>query len=229
MPHEARSRAGELIQWLLLALMFASAAYAWPRVPDTIPMHWNAAGEVDNYGAKLPGLLLVPLLSLGMYALFRVLPRLDPGRANYARFGPAYTSLRVGILAFMAFLQLAVVAAALGYAVPMGSLMPLAFGFLFIGLGALLPRFEPNWFVGIRTPWTLSSALAWRKTHALGRWVFVATGLGTIVAGWVNPEWGFWALMVGGLGGAALLVAYSYLVWRDAPDKVTPGGPVPGA
>ena len=83
----------ETPQIVLIALMFAAAAVAWPMAPDRIPVHWNAAGAIDRYGGRFEGLLLLPLMALGLYLLMRFLPNLDPGRANYARFGGVYAPI----------------------------------------------------------------------------------------------------------------------------------------
>jgi uncharacterized membrane protein len=88
----------ELPLLLLMAAMFAGAIVAWPTAPARIPVHWNVDGTVDGYGGKVEGLLGIPLLALAIYLLMRFLPRIDPDRANYARFGGAYTALRAGIV-----------------------------------------------------------------------------------------------------------------------------------
>ncbi|MGE5199863.1 MAG: DUF1648 domain-containing protein, partial [Rhodospirillaceae bacterium] len=92
----------ELAMLALIACMFAAALVVWPSAPSEIPVHWNAAGQVDRYGGKFEGLLLLPLMALGIYLLLRFLPNIDPGRVNYARFGGAYTAIRAGVLLLMA-------------------------------------------------------------------------------------------------------------------------------
>jgi uncharacterized membrane protein len=219
----------EIAQWLLIAAMFVLAAWAWPRVPDQVPVHWNLAGQADRYGGKVEGLLLVPLLSLGLYALFRVLPRLDPGGANYARFRRPYGVIRVAVLASMLAIQLAVVAAALGTPVDITRILMVVIGAMFAVMGSVLPGVQPNWFVGIRTPWTLSSQRSWTATHKLGGRVFMGVGLATVLIGVVQPQWAFWVLLLGMGVGVTVLFAYSYRVWRDDPDKAAPLGTGGGA
>jgi uncharacterized membrane protein len=209
----------ELVQWLLIGFMFGLTAWAWTRVPDQLPVHWDIAGEVDRYGGKVEGLLLVPLISLGLYGLFRVLPRLDPGRANYPRFAGAYSAIRIAILAVMAVIQLALVATALGQPIDVTRVIVVAVGALFAVIGAALGRLRPNWFVGIRTPWTLSSLRSWDATHRLGGRVFMAVGVATVLVGLVRPEWGLWTMLLGLGVGIVATVAYSYRVWRDDPDR----------
>jgi hypothetical protein len=88
--------------------MFSGALVIWPVAPDRIPAHWSFDGSVDRWGGKIEGLLGIPLLALAIYLLMRYLPRIDPGRANYARFGGAYTAIRAGIVILMAVVYAAI-------------------------------------------------------------------------------------------------------------------------
>ena len=97
----------EVPQWIIIAAMFALAAWSWPRLPDRIPIHWNIAGEVDGYGGKFTGLLLLPLIVLGLYLMMRLVYLIDPGRENYASFAAAFTVIRMTFVFFMAAIYLA--------------------------------------------------------------------------------------------------------------------------
>jgi len=217
----------EVPQWIILVAMFAAAAIAWPHAPDRIPVHWNISGQVDRYGGRFEGLLLMPLVALGVYVVMLVLPRIDPGRANYARFRGAYNAIRIALVAFFAVFDFIVQKSAFTGRVNMGRLAPLAMGILFVFLGALLGKIRPNWFVGIRTPWTLSSKLSWVRTHRAGGWLFILVGLATIVASFFSLPVSFWVLIGGLTGGTIGLVVYSYLLWRRDPDKIPPAGTLP--
>lgn len=212
----------EALQWLILGALFAVTAWAWSRVPAEMPVHWNIAGQPDRYGGRAEGLLLIPLLSLGLYGLFLVLPRFDPLGANYARFSGPYTVLRTSVLSLMAVIQVVLIASALGWQGNVGTVISVAVGLLFVVLGAMLPRLEPTWFVGIRTPWTLSSQKSWDQTHRVGGWVFIVVGIAMVVLGLIDPTWAFPVMLVGVLGGTLGVVAYSYFVWRDDPERVPP-------
>jgi immunity protein, SdpI family len=217
----------EIVQWAVIAAMFVGAAVAWPLVPERIPIHWNLQGQVDGYGGRFVGLLLLPIFALGLYALLLFLPRLDPGRANYKSCAGTYNLIRVAVVVFMAALYAVTVAAALGAAVDVGMVVSLGVGALFVVLGNVMGKIRPNWFVGIRTPWTLSSKLSWSKTHRLGGWVFIVLGPLVAAAGILRQPWFFMGTMaVGGLS-LAWLVIYSYLVYRTDPDRTTPAGTSP--
>src|ERR1700720_4283720 len=92
----------ELAHLALIAAMFVLAAATWSNAPQQIPVHWNAYGAVDRYGGRFEGLLLFPLLALAIYGLFLVVPKLDPGRANYEQFAGAFSTLRVAVTLLLA-------------------------------------------------------------------------------------------------------------------------------
>ena len=217
----------ELFSWSVLAAMFASAAWAWSRVPDQIPVHWNAAGEVDGYGGRFMGLLLIPLVTLGMHLLFMVLPAIDPCRTNYEGFAKVYAIFRGAIIAFTGAVYAATTLVALGHRVDMGRIITVSLGLLFIVLGSYLGKVRPNWFVGIRTPWTLSSRLSWTKTHRLGGRLLSASGMATLLCGAVRPTWGVFVMLGTILPSMLAMTAYSYFVWRDDPDRTPLRGPSP--
>ena len=217
----------EAPQLVLIAAMFAAAAFAWPVAPDRIPVHWNAAGAIDRYGGRFEGLLLLPLIALGIYLLMRFLPNLDPGRANYARFGGVYAAIRIGILALMAAIQGVTLFSVLERPVDMSMVAPVLVGSLFLLIGGLMGKIRPNWFVGIRTPWTLSSKTAWVRTHRLGGWLFLAQGLLFILSGALGFA-AFHYLVIGSMVAVIVtLFAYSYVVWRADPEKQSPAGTQP--
>ena len=217
----------ELPLLLLIGAMFAAALIAWPSAPASVPVHWNTAGEVDRYGGKVEGLLGIPLMTLAIYLLMRFIPRVDPGRANYARFGGAYTALRAGLVIFMAALYGVMLSSALKHSIDVSRVIPLGVGALFVLVGAVLGKIRPNWFVGIRTPWTMSSKVSWVRTHRLGGWLFMALGVLFAVTGAFKlGSFGF--VVIGAVVAVvAILFVYSYVVWKADPEKQAPAGTQP--
>ena len=126
----------EVPQWLAMAAMFAAAAWTWRGAPERVPVHWNLAGQVDRYGGKVEGLLFVPLLTIAIYALLIVLPRFDPGRANYARFAGAYTVIRIAVVTVMALIYGVTILSILGRPVDVATWVPLLVGAMFVLLGS---------------------------------------------------------------------------------------------
>ena len=207
---------------VFLLAMFVAAAVTWPTAPDRIPIHWDTHGDVNGYGGKFEGLLLIPLIASGIYLLFLVLPRLDPLHMNYGRFAGAYTLFRFAILAFLASIEAIIQLWIRGHSVPIQVLAPVLIGALFVVLGFVLRRLRPNWFMGIRTPWTLMSRRSWTKTHEAAQWVFTVAGAGSMAGGLLASTKILVGSMVFMAVGVLTLIVYSYFVWRDDPERVSP-------
>jgi uncharacterized membrane protein len=217
----------ELPQILLLLAMFVTAAAVWNSAPDQIPVHWNGAGEIDRYGGRFEGLLLLPLIATGIYLLLRFLPNIDPGRANYARFGGTYAAIRIGVIALSAAIYGVAMLWVVRRPVSIKGVVPILVGVLFVVLGSVMGKIRPNWFVGIRTPWTMSSKIAWVRTHRLGGWLFLAQGVLFIVSGALDNRI-LNGVVIGTIFAViATLFVYSYVLWRADPEKLPPTGTQP--
>jgi uncharacterized membrane protein len=217
----------ELVQLSPIAAMFVVAALCWSHASDRIPVHWNLRGEVDRYGGKFEGLLLLPLISLGLYLLLLVLPLFDPGKANYRTFAGAYNLIRLTITLFLSAIYAVGVLISLGYHVDMNTVIGLAMGLLFIVLGNVMGKIRPNWFVGVRTPWTLSSKLSWTKTHRLAGWLFIVMGLLAVAWAISQSVWMFGLMITVDIACGISLVVYSYLVYRKDPARMSPADTQP--
>ena len=218
----------EAPQWALLISMFVLAALTWSGSPDRIPMQWNAAGEVTRYGGRFGGLFGLPLIALALYGLLRVAPLIDPGRANYPKFVTPFNILRVGLLACFATIHGLILLIVRGRQVEMATVMPMVIAALFILLGGLMGKLRPNWFIGIRTPWTLSSKTAWVRTHRIGGWLMVLLGMSILIVTPLLDGRQAMRFLIGGSVGLAIWgMVYSYFVWRTDPDKVPPAGTSP--
>ena len=209
----------ELPHWIVLILLAAATAWALAVAPDRIPTHWNIRGEVDGWGNKWFGLLLSPIIAAVVYLLMRYLPRIDPLRNNYEKFRGAYHVVRLTILLILAVIQGVLITTAVGYQVNVGVWIMSGIGVLLAILGWVMGDIKPNWFVGVRTPWTLSSRVSWTKTHRQARWIFMLSGLAFVIAGVVQNPPVFFVAVGFVLTGTVWLVVYSYLVWRSDPDR----------
>jgi uncharacterized membrane protein len=207
--------------------MFALAALSWHAVPDRIPVHWGISGRPDRWGGRFEGLLLLPLVGLLTYLVLLLAPRIDPGRANYASFAGAYGTVRLVVLLSMLALQVVMVLAARGHSVDVATLVPLIVGAMFVVLGNLFGKLRPNWFIGIRTPWTLSSKRSWDRTHHAGGWLFILFGFLLMSTALARTTW-LIITVIGVIAAGVLgLVVYSYVEWRRDPDKTPPAGTLP--
>jgi uncharacterized membrane protein len=116
---------------------------------------------------------------------------------------------------------------AFGKPVNVGSVVLTATGALFLVLGNFMGKIRPNWFVGIRTPWTLSSKESWTKTHRLAGWVFIAAGLTAMLLGPFKPNWALMGMAAVMVPGLVVVIVYSYLVWRNDAGRIPPAGTRP--
>lgn len=212
-----------LVSTFVLVLMFALSAWAWIQVPAdaSLPVHWNAAGVADRYGGKVEGLLLLPLVSLGILVLFNLIRYIDPLRANIERSRQAYRAVLLGTLFFMAVLHTGAVLNAVGYPVNIGMLAAPALGIMFIIIGNYLGKIRRNYMFGVRTPWTLASELAWNKTHRITGKLFVISGLLILITSFWSSVAAFYTMMGAILGTVLFAMIYSYQVWKHDPAVQT--------
>jgi uncharacterized membrane protein len=213
----------EALNLFLIAAMFVASAIVYPTAPDTIPVHWGINGEPNGWGGKFEGLFLLPLMTAGIYLLLLFLPKIDPKRANYDKFGGVYRIIRTLIVVFMAGLHGVIIAQIKGVSIDVGMTVIVMVGLMLAVLGNYLGKLKPTWFVGIRTPWTLTSELSWNKTHRLGGRFFVIFGLLLAMAGIIGAEWLFIAVFGLFMASIFYLIVYSYLVWKSDPNKTNGG------
>ena len=211
----------EWLQILILAVPFIAAALVWDQLPDRVPNHWNIRGEVDGYAGKIFGTLFLPILTIGMMILFAFIPRLDPKCRNYddetkASIARVFRICRLAISLFMTVLALTILAFALHWHVNVCRVIVAGLGMLFIVMGNSMGKLRPNYFAGFRTPWTLESKTVWLKTHRLGGFLMVLSGLLLIVEdGFLT----FFQIFFAGLIPLIVLVGfvpliYSYILHR---------------
>ena len=213
----------------LIAPALILAALGWLGTDDAarIPVHWGLDGQPDRYGGRAEAFLVLPTIMIGLSALFAILPAIDPRGRNLERSRVVLDTVWAGTLALMLVLQAVMVALGLGWIENDGaSVMPMiilaAIGALFVLFGNVLGKARPNWFVGVRTPWTLSSDLAWDKTHRLTGRLMVLSGLVILTMIWfLSPENQVILVLVAALAPAPVGMAYSYLIWRRDPDRQT--------
>jgi len=199
---------------VIAALAVAISIWAYPRLPPTVATHWNLRGTPDGFSSRGLAVAIMPLLIVGMTGLFNVLPKIDPRRENYARFLTSYWLIANAVIVFMLVAHAMIIASGLGFSVRVDRLMPVGVGLLFVFLGNYLTRVEPNWFVGIRTPWTLSSDTVWRKTHRTGGWLMVIGGV-VLAIGAFLPHGAFLPLLVVTILLVALIpIVQSYVLWK---------------
>ena len=198
---------------LLLVLGAAAVtAVLYPALPDPMPSHWNAAGEVNGWMPKFWGAALVPLIMAFIWLMFLVLPRISPRGFEMEPFLRAWGVFKVMLLAVMLFISVIVLRAAqAGGKISMTAVF-VALGLLFVVLGNLLGKVTRNFFVGIRTPWTLASEEVWYRTHRLAGKLFVISGTAVIAAAVIGLS--MWPIFAAIMLAALIPVVYSYVLYR---------------
>lgn len=206
------------IPFVVIVLAFGASAAVYSDLPDRVPSHWNLSGEVDGWMSREWGAFIMPLVLVGLMAMFHLLPKIDPRGSNYEKFKGTYETVILTSMIFTLGVHLVMLAAALGKDVSMTRLMPAGIGLLLVVLGNLLPRTRSNWFVGIRTPWTLSSDRVWERTHRFGGRLFVVTGVIIMLAAVFVPSFSNAVMVTGAVCVSVLVLAYSYVTWRNDPE-----------
>ncbi|HET6725208.1 MAG TPA: SdpI family protein [Gammaproteobacteria bacterium] len=199
--------------FVLVLAAFAVAGWLYPQLPQSVPTHWNTAGQPNQFIPKPWGPFILPLVMLGAWILMSILPPIAPRGYRLDRFIGTYGVLMLTVLAALLVLTIVMLIAAEGARFDSTRIVFIVVGALFIVLGNYLGKLRKNFFIGIRTPWTLANDEVWARTHRLGGWLFVLAGFAIIVIGVLKLGPG---PFVAAVGCAALIPAgYSYIAYRQ--------------
>ena len=204
---------------IVVLIMIAAATLAglllWNRLPDPMASHWNINDQVDGFMPKFWGVFMLPLITLGVFVLFIAVPSIDPLKANIAQFRESFNLFIVLMVGFMLYLYGLTLAWNLGNTDfrMSGAMLP-AIGLLFIFIGFLMRQAKRNFFIGIRTPWTLSSDTVWNETHRVGAVLFMISGALAFIGGFFGGTTAFWMMFPPLIGSTLFLLVYSYLLYR---------------
>ena len=209
------TRLTTLIVVLLILGAILAGVLLWDQLPDQMASHWDVNDQVNGYMPKFWGVFMMPLVTLGMFVLFLVVPNIDPLKANIAEFRDTFNLFITFIVGFMIYIHALTLLWNLGYTnLGIGKAMLPAMGLLFIVIGSLLRKAKRNWFIGIRTPWTLSSDSVWNETHRLGSVLFMISGVLALIGGFFGGMIAFWFLFVPLISSTIFLLVYSYVLYQ---------------
>jgi len=211
-----------ILSWVVVLLAFVAGVLVYPRLPDLVASHWNELGQVDGTMTRLWGVLLVPLMMMGMVLLFLAIPFIDPLKHNIAAFRPQYDRFVVLIMVFMLAVHVFTLLWNLGIQISINRFMPLAMGLVFFSAGDLIRNAKRNFFVGIRTPWTLSNDVVWAKTHRLGAVLFQISGV-LAALGALFENFSIWFILAPVTAAGLIPTVYSYFEFRRL-ERATPPG-----
>jgi uncharacterized membrane protein len=203
----------KIIILAVIAISFLVGFYLYPYMPEKVASHWNIEGEVDGYMPKFWGLFLMPIISLVIFLLFLLIPKLDPLKENIKKFREYFDKFILLMILFILYIHTLTILWSFGWRFDMGQLMAPAMGILFYFAGILIGKSKRNWSIGIRTPWTLSSDLNWDKTHKLGSKLFKISGV-IAFFGLLLPGLAFYLVIIPVILSAIYSFVYSYLEYQ---------------
>ncbi|MFN1836195.1 SdpI family protein [Balneola sp. MJW-20] len=206
---------------ILLTLPFIASAFIWEQVPETVPTHFNIHGEADDYGPKWMLLIMIPGIAVLTYLLMVFLPSIDPKRKIESTQKPI-AGIRMVITLFFIALYAVTVLIAMGKQVDINTFVTIGIGLLFMILGNYMNSVKPNYFIGIRTPWTLEDPRVWKKTHRLGSKLWLLGGgmliLGQLLFGG-NEVISSTVIGVVIVPLAVIPIVYSYILFKKLEDS----------
>lgn len=200
---------------VILATSLGVAGWFHGTLPERVPTHWNWKGEVDGWGASWQATWMISGVLFGIAALTLGLPLLGPFRKNFEQFRATYGAIVSAVLGTFLGLQVLISLASSGASVDIGAGICMILGVLFVLLGNWFGKIRRNFYVGIRTPWTLANDYVWERTHRLGGKMFVCVGALCVAAGLLLPAWICFIVMMGGLlVSTAVSIVYSLICYR---------------
>ncbi len=203
----------EILPIVLIILAFVVGLLSYSSLPETIPSHWNAQGEIDAWSSRNFGVFFLPSITLGIYLLITLIPLIDPLKKNYSKFAIPYFWFRTLFILFFVLLYFYTLWAALETKLNINFFIIPAFSVLFTLIGIFLPKVKKNYFVGIKTPWTIHSEEVWDKTHQFGGKCFIVGGILAIFS-LLFPQY-FLSIFIAVILLTALTpIIYSYFIFR---------------
>lgn len=201
--------------WMLLGMAGLAALLSlafWGQLPEQMPTHFGLDGKADAYGSRLQGALLLPALMAGLAMFWRLLPVLSPRGFSVLRFEGAVSAIALATGLFMLLLHVTILRAVLTGGSPSASLIFAGTAVLVGMVGNWMGKLRRNFYVGIRTPWTLADDEVWLQTHRLAGKLMVGGAMLAFALSFVPGAFPFWLASI--LVPAILPAGYSFIVYR---------------
>jgi uncharacterized membrane protein len=199
----------------IVLLPFIYLASIWNQLPEKVPMHWNIKGEIDRYGEKMELIIIPILLPLLVYIIFLVVPKIDP-KNKLNKMGNKLQAIKVLLTTFMAILALFIIYSAKNQSFANPNYIILLIGVLYIILGNYFKTIKANYFIGIRTPWTLENETVWKKTHKLGGKLWFVGGIIIVLTSLIldkEPNVTVFLIITGII--TIIPIVYSYIIFKN--------------
>lgn len=202
----------------LIAIALIPSVYLgiiWNRLPEKVPLHWNLNGEIDRYGNKTELIVLAILLPLLVYGLFLIIPSIDP-KNKLKQMGNKYQSIKTILTTFMSGLAVFIIYSAEKETLTNPNYILILIGLLYIILGNYFQTIKANYFIGIRTPWTLENETVWKETHKLGGKMWFIGGIVVILSSLILSKGTNFTLFLIITGIITIIpLVYSYLKFKS--------------
>ncbi len=204
-----------IVSMIVILVATIASVIVYPQLPEVAASHWDANGQVNGYMPRFWAAFLMPLMSIGLLFLLLAVPSIDPLKANIAKFRNYYNVFVLVIIVFMLIIHGITLVWNLGYnQFNIGNAIVPAVGLIFIFAGIMMAKAKRNFFIGIRTPWTLSNDTVWEETHKLGSKLFIGAGIVSFLSAFFG-EAGFWIMFIVMMIAAIIPIIYSYILWRN--------------
>ena len=215
-----QKQAISLSKFLVLIGVLISA-WAWPLVADDarIAIHFDMQGNADGFASKTLGLLLMPAIMLGFSTLFSFLPSLEPRKFNLEESRSSYLGVWFVLLLFFLYIHLSIVGLEIGLFNNALVGFPVVMSVLFFLLGRQIRSAKSNFFIGVRTPWTLSSDYAWRQSNYQAGTLFMGLGILGAILGFLRGQSAITWIIYGAIGIAIYAVVASFFYWKNDPKQ----------
>ena len=205
------------IQILIIGLILVSfliGAYLYPYMPEKMASHWDANGSVDGFMPKLWGLFLLPAITAILFLVYMLIPKIDPLKGNIEKFRGHFDVFILLLFVFLFYVHMLTMLWNLSYRFNIIQLLTPAFGLLIYYAGIMMENAKQNWFIGVRTPWTLSSEVVWDKTNKLAGKLFKVAGV-LAAMGLIFPKYAIFLILVPVILAAVYPIIYSYQKYQQ--------------
>ncbi len=210
-------------EWLPLlpvVVIWILSFYFYTHFPARVATHWDSLGNVNGYMSTFWGAFFLPFIATGLYLLFFAIPYLDPRRERYEQFSSVYLLFKTLILGMLGIIYFLGGLTNLGYSVHIAVIVPILVGILFIILGNYITKVKSNWFIGVRTPWTLSSENVWNKTQRFSGKIMVLFGLALLLSPLFSPKFTLGIIIIGAIAIGVGSFVYSFLEYKKEQSAI---------
>ena len=202
----------DLISLAIIAVSLGFVLFVYPQLPEQFPVHWNSAGDINGYSSRLVGAFIMPVIAIIVVALFKILVRISPIGFKLDESRGVVDIIQTVLVALFCTIGIAMVLVAIGYKLDMVKVIVIGTGLMLMATGNVLSKVRKNFFVGIRTPWTLADDEVWAQTHRFAGRSFFAGGLLICSIALVKPH--PVVIVVAVVIAALSPVVYSFIVYR---------------